>query len=197
MSDKNFLQNEISNIFEKIQSKNPNLLETMRIQKAWYSSVETDIAHHTQAVFVVPNKKCSEVIVYVDNPIWTTELNMRAEVLRMNLNVALKKLDDSPVMQDESVMFNFEDIEIVKKLQFKTSKNGYKKQTVPQDNTYKFFQSEGKEKLQPIPLNGNEEQIIQEQLKDIENVELKESIYQAIKSQVEWEKAKHLNEQHD
>ena len=191
----NYIKGDLDNFFSKIQRKNPNLMDTMRIQQAWYKSVDESIAQHTCAVFVVPNTNCSEVIIYADNAIWTAELNMRKEILRMNLNIKLKEIEQNERnFFDENAMLQVEDIEVVKKLSIKTSKENYKKQPKEKYKENDFLNTKKKERIQTIPLTEEEENNIKKQLENIDNEELKNAMFNAMRAQIELEKAKSLNE---
>ena len=245
----NYIENEVSKIFENIQRINPNLMDTVRIQQAWYKCVEPAVARHTCAVFVVPNTNCSEVIIYVDNSLWTTELNMRSEVLRIDLNVKLKELEidfinqnsegteqsskrnqiqnenegaeqgteqgaeqgteqdtnqnqhenqpqSQSQPQNQNTMFQIENIEVVKKLIFKTSKDEYKKKNrlyYQNKNKESVLLEQKEEKIQPIPLTDEEKLYIKEKLKNVEDEALKQAMFNAMRAQIELEKAKNLN----
>ncbi len=194
MSEKiNYIKDEISSIFQNIERKNPNLINTSKVQQAWYESVEESIANHTVAVFVVPNTNCSEVIIYTENSIWTAELNMRSEILRMNLNIKLKEMEQGKERKiNENAIFQIDDIEVVKKITFKTSKEKYIKQKPEREDS--FLLKENSKKIKPIPLTSDEEQELKNQLNKIEDIKLKNSMFNAMKAQKELEKAKNSNQ---
>lgn len=173
---------EINQLVNSLQRNNPELSLSARIKSAWNTSVDSRIAEHVTAVFVVPNTGASEVIIYVDNPIWTTELGMQSELLRGKLNIELNK-NYQPI---PGVEYKPEQVE---KLTFKLSKEEY----VPREKKLTTLQSMEEDiapykNAQPIELNEDETASLNIAFSNIENDELRETIYAAAKANLEWQK---------
>lgn len=172
----------INEYFNALQRENPELSISARIKRAWNSTVDPRIREHVTAVFVVPNTGASEVIIYVDNSIWATELSMQAELLRSNLNIALKQ-SNSPVPGME------QKLEQVEKLIFKLSKDEY----IPKERKLTTLQILQKEEepyknAKPVELNEDETAMLNIAVSEIENDEMRERIYAAAKANLEWQK---------
>lgn len=173
---------EINQIISSLQRDNPEPSLSARIKRAWNASVDSRIADHVTAVFVVPNTGASEVIVYVDNPIWTTELGMQSELLRSNLNIELNK-NTQPIPGVENKM------EQVEKLTFKLSKEEY----IPREkkiSTLQLMQEEEKpyRDAQPVALDDDEMASLNIAFSNIDDDDLRETIYAAAKANLEWQK---------
>lgn len=173
---------EINQIVSSLQRDNPELSLSARIKRAWNTSIDSRIAEHVTAVFVVPDTGASEVIVYVDNPIWTTELGMQVELLRSNLNLELNK-NDQPIPGIEHKL------EQVEKLTFKLSKEEY----IPRERkitTLQQMQEEEKpyKEAQPVSLDDDELTSLNIAFSNIDDDELRETIYAAAKANLEWQK---------
>lgn len=173
---------EIRGVISSLQRDNPDLSATARVKRAWNLSVDTRIADHVTAVFVVPNTAASEVIVYVDSSIWAAELNMQTELLRLKLNIELNKDGQS----DPNVMRRAEQVE---KLTFKVSRDKY----VARErklSTLQLIEEQDEEyrKAQPVALDEEELSGLEDALSQIENEQLRASAYAAAKANLEWQK---------
>ena len=171
---------EIQGVVSSLQRNNPDLSATARVKRAWNLSVDKRIAEHVTAVFIVPNTAASEVIIYVDNSIWATELNMQSELLRLNLNIELNKDIDANVARKA---------EQVEKLTFKVSKEQY----VARERRLTTLQlleaeDENYRKAQPVALDDDELANLEEAVAHIENDQLRDTAYAAAKANLEWQK---------
>ncbi len=172
---------EIRDIVNSLERDNPDLSATARVKRAWNASVDSRIREHVTAVFVVPDTAASEVIVYVDSPIWATELGMQVEILRLNLNIELNKDDAAAHVPRRA--------EQVEKLTFKVSKERYisreRRLTTSQ-------QLEEEERLmravEPVALDDDELSDLQEAVSHIENDALRDIAYAAAKANLELQK---------
>lgn len=176
------LRSGIDEFVNSIQRDNPELSLSTRIKHAWNVTVDQRIAEHITAVFVVPNTNASEVIIYVDDPLWAAELNMQTEVLRSNINIELNKNKQAiPGIEKK-----FEQLE---KLSFKLSKDEYISKE-KKKSTFQLLQEEEQpyKQAQPIELNEEETTSLNISISNIENDVLRETIYAAAKANLEWQK---------
>lgn len=175
------LASEIRGIIDGLERDNPDLSATERVKRAWNKCVDQRIKDHVTAVFVVPDTAASEVVVYVDDSIWATELNMKVELLRLDLNVELQRSDGSAGVKRRT--------EQVESLKFKVSNKAY---IAKRNRRSGFEQLEEEERsydnVQPIALSDEEISCIQEAASMMENDNLRDIAYAAAKASLEWQK---------
>lgn len=178
MSEFNF-SSEVHKLLDSTKRDNPELSESIRIKHAWNATVDQRIANHVTAVFIVPNTHASEVIVYVDDAIWATELGMQTEILRLNLNQHLNQSSDFPT----------ENYEQVEKLTFKPSKEKYisKERRL---STKEILEEEDRiyKEAQPEALSDDELSDLNQMFAQIDNDEIREIAYAAAKANLELKK---------
>lgn len=177
MDEFNF-SSEVNRILGSMKRDNPELSDSMRIKHAWNAVVDPRIANHVTAVFVVPNTGASEVIIYVDDAIWATELGLQSEILRLNLNMRLK---------EQSTTSNYK--EQVEKLSFKVSKEKY----IARErrlSTRELMNEEDKKykEAQPVSLSDDEMTDLNQAFAQIDNDPIREIAYAAAKANLEWKK---------
>ena len=166
----NNIASEIKGLVGDLERANPSLSVTARIKKAWNKTVDDRISKHVVALFVVPNTAESEVIVYVDSPIWAAELSMQEDLIKLKLNMDLQK-------------------EQIEKIKFIVSKEQYinkeKKRT-----TYDELREEEEsyKKVEPAHLDDDELLSIQEAVAHIEDDQMRMAAYAAAKANLEWQK---------
>ncbi|MGI6032854.1 MAG: hypothetical protein ACOX69_05505 [Coriobacteriales bacterium] len=138
-------------------------------------------------VFVVPDTDAHEVIVYVDNTLWTTELNMQAELYRAKLNIEIvRRKGQAPYADDE---VSLDEIEQVHKLKFATSKERYISKRARQ-TTYEQLKEEEDEykSIEPVALTPAEQEQIDEAVAGISDERLQRAAYRAAKASIEFQK---------
>lgn len=173
------LASEIRGIIDGLERDNPDLSATERVKRAWNRCIDQRIRDHVTAVFVVPNTAASEVVVYVDDSIWATELNMKVELLRLDLNVELQKSATATERRGEQV----------ESLKFKVSSNAYIAKKNRQSDFDRFEEEERNyQNIQPIALSDEEMSSIQEAASMMENDNLRDIAYAAAKASLEWQK---------
>lgn len=166
----NNIGSEIKGLVGNLERANPSLSATARIKKAWNKSVDDRIKKHVVAIFVVPNTDESEVIIYVDSPIWAAELSMQEDLIKLKLNVDLQR-------------------EQIEKIRFIVSKEQYvnkeKKRT-----TYDELREEEESYRSVEPARLDEEELlsIQEAAAHIEDDKMRMAAYAAAKANLEWQK---------
>lgn len=183
---------EIQRMMRKLEYANPELSDTARIQKAWSVSMDSTVLSHTDAVFVVPDSNGEDVIIYVDTPIWATELNMQVELMRLKLNITLNKMLEAegklPEQHDENALFDMQTREQVKRLRFVTSKQSYRPRRSQQTAAEQMEESDELAGVEPVPLTEQEIQQLQEIVAAIENPELRKAAFEAAKANMELQK---------
>ena len=169
----------------ELEARNPVLSDTALIRQAWCKCAGPELLEHTDYVFVVPDSNCSEVVIYVDSQIWATELGLRAELLRLKLNIEvarmLQRAGRAPE-HDEGALFDVESAEQVKRLRFSPSNEKYTR-FYAQDA--KEEELEGKRRGEAAELSAAELAELDEQVQQIEDPNLREVAYKAAKAHLE------------
>ena len=173
---------EIQGVVSSLQRNNPDLSATARVKRAWNASVDNSVAQHVTAVFVVPNTQASEVIIYVDNSLWATELTMQSELMRLNLNLELNKgINPDPRAERKA--------EQVEKLSFKVSKEQYISRKSRLTTLQQLEEEdENIKNSTPVELTNEELAQIQEAVAHIDDDRLRETAYESAKANLEWQK---------
>lgn len=178
MAEFNF-GSEADKYIGSMRRDNPELSESVRVKQAWNATVDQHITNHVTAVFVVPNTNASEVIVYVDDAIWATELGMQSEMLRLNLNVYINQHGGSPRATAEQV----------EKLSFKVSKDKYiaKERRL---TTRELMEEEERryKDVKPVALSEEELNDLNQSFAKIDNDKIRDIAYAAAKANLEWKK---------
>ena len=181
----------VQGIVARLESKNPDIPISARIQRAWRSVCGDAMRAHTDAVFVVPDTMGEEVIIYVDSPIWATDLNLQSELLRLRLNLKLQEYFEqegiSRTRHDgDDLLFEYERNEHVKKLRFVPSKEKY---------TKKFAMERDGEDINtntlnvvPQALDEDEVCALREAVASIEDPDLREAAFEAARAHLELKK---------
>jgi hypothetical protein len=138
----------------------------IRLQTAWESIATPQVLTHTDNVVFAP-KKDSTVLVYVENSHWAAELENQKELYR--------------ILLERETDWHIDEIKflITKKISLK--KLFIKKNN--EDNT------EGKRKI-ALPHTEKEDRYARELVSEIQDKELKERLYKAIKADFEWKKGR-------
>ena len=135
----------------------------VRATEVWPDVVGPTIAGHTGRLFL----RGSELVVYVDSPIWAAELAAMSELLRARLNEALGKED-------------------VRSLRFTVSREV----SVEQKRRRREQRDveEGEHRVEPRPLSEQELDEVRESVSAIENDALREAAFRATVKHLEWSK---------
>ncbi len=135
----------------------------VRATEAWPEVVGPAIAGHTGRLFL----RGGELVVYVDSPVWASELSAMSEMLRSRLNEALGKDD-------------------VRSIRFTVSREvsaGRERTRREQRET-----EERESRVQPVELSETELAEVRQSVSAIENEELREAAFRATVKHLEWSK---------
>ena len=179
-------------LLSQIEQANPEMVSAAQVQRAWYNCMDDVVVSHTDAVFVIPDTNCSQVIVYVDNNIWATEMNMQAELFRLKLNLELQRMDEASGKRhrDEGALLDAGDPEKVKRLKFILSKEKYRsRKKVVQSSTADQLLEEAPYDVEPVELTKAEDDELRKRASAISDERLREAAYAAMKADLQLKKA--------
>ena len=181
----------IPGFLDNVETRNPDMVASARVKRAWVECMDQQVLDHTDTVFVIPNSDCSDILVYVDSNIWATELNLQAEMLRLKLNIALREMDVAEGRVNANQTVNYADmssVEKVKRLRFKPSKQGKRPQERNETSTAEQLQEEAAFTVEPIALTAEEEQSLLAEVSRIENEVLRKAAFEAARADYELKK---------
>jgi hypothetical protein len=138
----------------------------IRLQNAWETIATPQVLTHTDNVVFAP-KKNSTVLVYVESSHWAAELENQKELYR----ILLERETDWHINEIKFL--------VTKKISLK--KLFIKRRD--EDNSKK----KGKT---AVPLTGKEDRYARELVSEIQDKELKERLYKALKADFEWKKGR-------
>jgi hypothetical protein len=150
---------------------NPNARFTRetRLQRAWEAVATTRILEHTDSVIFSVKSKQPCVVVYVESSIWAAELEAQKELYRLLLEKETGwSINDLKFYVTRKVMF--------KKL--------FKKRNIERE---KEHTDDVKEKT-AVSLTEEEDRYARELVSSIQDKELQNGLYKAIKADFEWKK---------
>ncbi len=176
---------QIRELVNELEAADPDAGMAALVKSAWAAAVDPRVQQHVTGVYVIPDSGARAVIVYVDSPLWSTELNMQRELLRLKLNMKINELRGiDPSEQDSSVV-----VEQILKLKITVSKRQYARREVRM-TTYDLLQEGDRqlEEIDPVPLEADEEQVLKSTVDRVENPDLAKIAYEAAKSSIEWQK---------
>ena len=183
---------EVRRIISKLETSNPDLSATSRVQRAWRKVADEGALKHTNAVFVVPDTNASEVIIYVDAQIWATDLSLQAELYRLRLNLEIQRLLEREGRvrrtRDADALFDYQQTEHIKKLMFKPSKEKYAHRYLTVEEDTQGFG--GASDIEPVDLDAGEEERLYEEVSSIQDPALRQVVYNAARSNLELLKGK-------
>lgn len=186
--DGNNLGSEVNRFISNFKAMNLDVVEAAYINNAWRASQEDVIVEHTTGLFVVPNTNNSEVVVYVDSSLWTQELSLQSELLRLKLNMELRKQlheEEQPYPAQDPMIDIPPSHEKVKILRFKTSKERYqslKSEVSTEEELKQEIQSIDAE---PVELTPEELAQLSFSVSEVEDEELREKLFNAAKTNLE------------
>lgn len=139
-------------------------LASARVTEAWPQAVGADIARHTAGIFL----REGELVVYVDSPVWATELTALAEPLRKALNTTLGE-------------------ELVRATRFTVSKkvSSERQRERHEQETEDFY---AEDKVEPVPLGKAEVEQVRKSASVIKDEELREAAIRATVKDLEWKR---------
>ncbi len=169
---------QLNNLVRALEKKDPDKVASSKVQLAWKKATSGEVSDHTNGIFIVPNTNCSEVIIYVDSFMWATDLNMQSERFRMYLNLALYEMGEHPKssqnQQKDSELFSVTpNIEIVKKLKFRVSRENYINPNLTTSTKEQLEQDDEIYHLKPVPIEKEKEEDLKIAAQSIENEKLR------------------------
>ncbi|MEG2006115.1 MAG: DUF721 domain-containing protein [Raoultibacter sp.] len=163
---------------KKIQSNLTQCLSTMKgygdevrykeraaqVRAMWAKTVDEIFLEHTNAVYIIKKDNKKTLIVYVDESIFSAELNARRELIKLQF---LQRFGEE---LDEFKIY--------------ISRGDYKK-------NHPFQKEEDPcyiEHARPLPLTDDEKQPFENKLNQIQDENLRSALKQAVVSDLEWKK---------
>ena len=135
-----------------------------RVAEAWKAAAGPEIARHTAGVFW----REPELVVYVDSPIWATELSALSSALARGLNDALGQ-------------------DLVRTIRFTVSRKVHderrREEELAEDE---LFYAE--DKVEPVPLTPAEVDQVRQSASVIKNEGLRETVVRATVKDLEWKR---------
>ena len=139
-------------------------LAAARATEAWPEAAGPDIARHTAGVFL----REGELVVYVDSPVWATELTALGEQLRTRLNETLGE-------------------ELVRAIRFTASRKVQEqRERDAADRDSEEFYAE--DKVEPVPLSATEIEQVRQSAAVIRDKGLREAAVRATVKDLEWKR---------
>lgn len=139
-------------------------LTQARVVEAWPKAVGPDIARHTSGVHV----RGDELVVYVDSPVWATELSALSTQLAQRLNECLGE-------------------DLVGAMRFTVSRKVSEQRTrEAQSDEDDLFYAE--DKVEPVPLGEAELEQVRQSAAAIRNLDLRETVIRATVKDLEWKR---------
>jgi ribosome-interacting GTPase 1 len=140
----------------------------MRLQKAWEAIAPPRALDHTDNVVFSVKAKKPCILVYVDDSHWAAELGTQKELYR--------------ILIEKETGWEIDDLKF-----YVTRKTMFKKLFKKQKEKERQEQQGAKIKT-AIPLNEAEDRYARELVSQIQNKQLQEGLYKAIKADFEWKK---------
>lgn len=159
----------IGKLVGKLDRSNKGAYTQNLVAQAWNRIVGTDVLAHTTGAHL----KEGEMVVYVDSPMWATELSSLSEQYRQAVNAEIGK-------------------NAVKSIRFNVSRKVSQQKLIigAEEETDRFYE---RDKTKPLPLNTAEMEQILESTKEIEDPELREAVVKATVVDLQMKKGqKHL-----
>lgn len=174
------ISQETQRIVAMLKRDNPELSLSSYVKAAW-EEVLGDASGHVVSVFVVPHTQAREVVVYVDSAIYAAEFTMQSELLRMKLNVKFASMVGAKTAGGEPME--------IEDLKFVVSNERYSSRRAEEafgDDVIELREYEMS--IQPQELDDDELDDIMQALSGIEDDQLREAAYDAVKANLEWQK---------
>lgn len=187
------LGDEVRNLIDDIERRNPRSSAEARVKAAWNSIIDDDVRRHVTGTFVVPDTDAGELIVYTDNPLWTSDLTMQTEMLRLELNMKLMEMDRK---RGGSRGTSPSQAEQVHKIRFITSNEKYISLRRQESGLARLEREEQEmQQLQPAELDEEEIRSLREAVDTIEDEGLREAAFKAAVANLAFRKALREKEQ--
>ena len=139
-------------------------LARARVTEAWSTAAGPEIARHTSGTHM----REDELVVYVDSPVWATELSALSGPLVARVNEVIGQ-------------------ELVRSMRFTVSKRVQEQRTRErQEADDDLFYAE--DKVEPVPLSEAEIEQVRRSAEAIRNPELRETVIRATVKDLEWKR---------
>lgn len=156
----------VSQAMESLGKNNRKALRAAYIQTIWEKIAPASVLEHTDNVFLFIKDGIKQMVVYVDNPIWSAELTAQKERFRIFME---KELNEGPI--DE--------------IRFQTSSSVYRKKTfMKRENENLKKPTEG----QSLPLTEQERDRIIRETDTIQDEAIRDAVRKAWINDAEWKK---------
>lgn len=182
---------EVRRLIANAEATNPDAVEAARIHAAWRVCMEPAVLKHTTGLFVVPGTGAGEVVVYVDSSLWTQELSLQGELLRLKLNLELQRGRPLPERDEGGQEGLFELAhapEQVRSLRFEVSKERYRPQEHVTSTAEQLREQTRGWEVEPIALSAEELAQIACSVSGIADDELRERAFAAARANLELQK---------
>lgn len=158
------LGTSLGRLLNRLDRKSGGGYFQVRVQDAWREVAGAGVAAHTVKAHV----RQGELIVYVDSPVWATELSALAEQYRVRMN---EELGHEPV----------------KSVRFTVSKR------VAEERHWEQAQQDAEDEkshdvVESVPLSDVERAQVEASAASIEDDELREAVIRATVADLEWKK---------
>jgi predicted nucleic acid-binding Zn ribbon protein len=148
----------------------PQLQQSLHLHAAWEQAAPQAALDHTDNVVYSKRSEDTEILVYVDSSSWAAELSMQKEPLRLMMQQAM----GAPVGDMKFLVSRLTSL-----------RKRFLRSTVREE-----AQQEALRQDAAVPLTPEEDRQVQETVSVIAHQRLRSKLYNALKSDLEWKKAK-------
>lgn len=158
------LGRELSKLASKLDRKGSGALLQVKVNRAWSAVAGESVAAHTAGSHL----RDKQLIVYVDSPVWATELSALSEHYRVAMNEEIGE-------------------EAVKEVRFTVSRQVAEKRREEQIQAEdeEFY---GPDRTEAVPLSPQERAQVEASAAGIADEELREAVVRATVADLEWKK---------
>ena len=158
------LGDELTRIMRRIDRSGKGLLQ-VRVAEAWETVAGPSAAAHTTGAHV----RGGELMVYVDSPVWATELSALAALYRQEINKYLGQ-------------------EVVETVRFSVSRKAAEKTAQSPKGVDRGEGDEADPRVASIPLSQGERRQVEASVAAIKDEALRETVLRATIADLEWKK---------
>ncbi len=158
------LSTSLTRLVAKLDRANKGAYQQVMASRAWESVAgQATLAHTTGA-----HLREGEMVVFVDSPLWATELTSLSEQYRQALNTEIGK-------------------EVVKSVRFTVSRKvqEHQRREAAEKEAGEFY---SEDKVDPVPLTDEERRQVESSAAAIEDEELREAVLRATIADLQWKK---------
>ena len=158
------LGDELSKLTTRLDRKSGGAYLQATVSRAWAKVAGDSVVAHTTGAHL----REGELLVYVDSPVWATELSALSEPYRVALN---EEIGEQAV---RTVRFS-----VSRKVQFKVEEDLNEREAAKERES---------DKVPSIPLSKQEKEQIEASASSIPDLELREAVVRATIADLEWKK---------